>query len=163
MNSKLIATGLILATTAIIGFYPDKQTSAQAQSLIQPIQKPKIQIAILLDTSSSMSGLINQTRNQLWQVVNEFSTAKRQGVTPSLEVAIYEYGNNALSSEQGFVRKVTGLTAELDQVSEALFSLSTNGGDEYCGYAINSALSELNWSRSDNDIKTIFIAGNEPF
>lgn len=163
MNNKILATGLILATAAVIGFYPDKQTPAHAKSIIQAIAKPKIQIAILLDTSSSMSGLIDQTRNQLWQLVNEFSTAKRQGVTPSLEVAIYEYGNNSLSSEQGFVRKVTGLTGELDQVSEALFSLSTNGGDEFCGYAINSALTELNWSHSDNDIKAIFIAGNEPF
>lgn len=163
MNNKLLAAGLFLATTAVIGLYPDKQTTARPDPLIQTLYKPKIQIAILLDTSSSMSGLINQTRNQLWQVVNEFSSAKRQGVTPSLEVAIYEYGNNSLSSEQGFVRQVSGLTAELDQVSEALFSLSTNGGDEYCAYVINSALTELNWSRSDTDIKAIFIAGNEPF
>ena len=163
MNNKIIATGLIIATATIIGLYPDQQTPAHATTLIKHIDKPKIQIAILLDTSTSMNGLINQTRNQLWQIVNEFSTAKRNGVTPLLEVAVYEYGNNSLSPEKGFVRQVTALTSELDQVSEALFALHTNGGDEYCGYAINTAISELNWSHSDSDIKTIFIAGNEPF
>jgi hypothetical protein len=48
-------------------------------------------------------------------------------------------------------------------VSEGLFSLSTNGGNEYCGFAIRSAVNSLQWSRSNTDIKTIFIAGNEPF
>jgi len=130
-------------------------------SIIQHV--PKIQLAILLDTSGSMSGLIDQARQQIWQVVNEFSDAKQNGVKPILEVAVFEYGNSGLSSESGFIRKVSGLTSELDQVSEALFSLTTNGGDEYCGYVINTAVNDLNWSDSKNDIKAIFIAGNEPF
>ena len=49
----------------------------------QPTSAPKIQLAILLDTSGSMDGLIDQTRNQLWQVVNELSMAKRNGITPT--------------------------------------------------------------------------------
>ena len=124
---------------------------------------PKIQMAILLDTSNSMDGLIDQTRNQLWTVVNEFSTAQRHGVTPILEVALFEYGNDNLAAHQGYVRQLSSFTRELDRISEGLFSLQTNGGSEYCGYAIRSAVSQLHWSHSDADIKTIFIAGNEPF
>lgn len=129
----------------------------------KPINPPKIQLAILLDTSGSMDGLINQTRNQLWQVVNEFSSAKRNGVTPILEVALFEYGNDGNSRDTGFVRMLNNFTRELDKVSEGLFSLTTNGGSEYCGFAIKTAIRSLNWSHSNNDIKTIFIAGNEPF
>jgi len=128
-----------------------------------PIQRPKIQLAILLDTSGSMDGLINQTRNQLWQVVNEFTSAKRHGVTPILEVALFEYGNDGNAQDTGFVRMLNNFTRELDKVSEGLFSLTTNGGSEFCGFAIKTAVKSLNWSLSDNDIKTIFIAGNEPF
>ena len=128
-----------------------------------PIQQPKIQLAILLDTSGSMDGLINQTRNQLWQVVNEFTSAKRHGVTPILEVALFEYGNDGNAQDTGFVRMLNNFTRELDKVSEGLFSLTTNGGSEFCGFAIKTAVKSLNWSLSDNDIKTIFIAGNEPF
>src|SRR5688572_10213943 len=54
--------------------------------------KPKIQIAILIDTSGSMDGLIDQARTQLWKIVNEFATVKQNGVTPDVEVALYEYG-----------------------------------------------------------------------
>ncbi len=129
----------------------------------QIIRRPKIQLAILLDTSGSMDGLIDQTRNQLWQVVNEFSSAKQNGMTPVLEVALFEYGNSGNSQEMGFVRKLNGFTGELDKVSEGLFSLTTNGGNEYCGFAIQMAVKNLQWSQSAQDIKTIFIAGNEPF
>ena len=124
--------------------------------------QPRIQIAILLDTSGSMDGLIDQTRNQLWQMVNEFARAKYQGITPILEVAIYEYGNSGLSPYTGYIRQVTGLTRELDRVSEALFSLTTNGGDEFCGAVIKSAVEELLMEFASSDIRAIFIAGNEP-
>ena len=124
---------------------------------------PRVQLAILLDTSGSMDGLIDQTRNQLWQVVNEFTSAQQNGVTPVLEVALYEYGNDNNSSDSGFVRRLSGFTGELDQISQGLFALTTNGGKEYCGFAIQAALDDLQWSNVNSDIKTIFIAGNEPF
>ncbi|MBT3058244.1 MAG: vWA domain-containing protein [Candidatus Thiodiazotropha sp.] len=129
----------------------------------QNMEHPKIQLAILLDTSSSMDGLIDQARNQLWRVVDEFSKAERNGKPAVLEVAVFEYGNSSLEASNGYIRKVTGLTGDLDRVSEALFSLTTNGGKEYCGQVIMKAAEQLQWSVSDREIKAIFIAGNEPF
>jgi hypothetical protein len=126
-------------------------------------KKPLIQVAILLDTSNSMDGLIDQARAQLWRVVNEFATAKKDGKTPNLQVALYEYGNSGLSAETGHIRRVLPLTTDLDKVSEALFALKTNGGDEYCGQVIAEATKGLAWSASNSDLKVIFIAGNEPF
>ncbi|HFD32084.1 MAG TPA: VWA domain-containing protein [Gammaproteobacteria bacterium] len=157
---KTSSSLIIFMIISIIGFSP---ITANASIFHVERDKPKIQLAILLDTSSSMSGLIDQARNQLWQIVNEFSKASRHGVKPTLEVAVYEYGNNRLSERSGYIRRVTGLTSELDEVSEALFSLTTSGGSEYCGYVIKTAVKQLRWSNSDNDIKAIFIAGNEPF
>lgn len=123
----------------------------------------KIQLAILLDTSNSMDGLIDQTRAQLWNMVDELSKAKKYGKAATLEVAVLEYGNSNLSPSVGYIRTVTTLTSDLDLVSEALFALSTNGGDEYCGYVINTAVHSLPWSASPNDLKLIYVAGNEPF
>ena len=161
MNRRIrLAAMLALAAPAILLAKPQGPVADQQTAAIQP---PKIQLAILLDTSNSMDGLIDQARQQLWQAVNEFSRAKRDGVTPVLEVAVYEYGNNGIDARHGHVRQVVGLTRELDRVSEALFSLTTNGGDEYCGHVIAKAASHLQWSTSPSDVKAIFIAGNEPF
>ncbi len=163
MKSKIFTISIFVITAVVVGFYPFFHKAADANVNISLNGKPKIQLAILLDTSSSMNGLIDQTRNQLWQVVNEFSRAEQNGIKPTLEVAVYEYGNSRLSASSGFIRQVSALTGELDQVSEALFSLTTNGGNEYCGYAIKTAVTDLHWSNSEGDIKAIFIAGNEPF
>ena len=125
--------------------------------------KAKIQIAILLDSSNSMDGLIDQTRTQLWQIVNFLTKVTKDGEVPELEVALYHYGNDSLPSSEGFVRLLTGFTPELDLVSEKLFSIKTNGGQEYAGWVIRSAMQELNWSKNPEDFRVIFIAGNEPF
>lgn len=125
--------------------------------------RPAVDVAILLDTSNSMDGLIDQAKSQLWKIVQEFACAEKSGKTPSLRVSVFEYGNSGLPASEGYIRQVVQLTDNLDKVSEALFSLTTNGGDEYCGAVINEALSRLDWSREPNSFKAIFIAGNEPF
>jgi len=123
----------------------------------------KIQVALLLDTSNSMDGLINQAKAQLWNVVNELATAKKDGKTPKLEIALYEYGKQSLNAESGFVKQISAFTNDLDKISEDLFALKTNGGDEYCGWSIKDATNELAWSKSNKDLKIIYIAGNEGF
>ncbi|MEZ6193206.1 MAG: vWA domain-containing protein [Phycisphaerales bacterium] len=125
--------------------------------------RPAVDIAILLDTSNSMDGLIDQAKGQLWTIVNEFAAAKSHGLTPVLRVALFEYGNTNLPAREGYIRQVIPLTDDLDALSEALFALTTNGGDEYCGQVIDEALKRLDWTNEPNAYKAIFIAGNEPF
>ncbi|MCW8810588.1 MAG: VWA domain-containing protein [Ignavibacteriaceae bacterium] len=122
-----------------------------------------VQLAILLDTSNSMDGLIEQTKTQLWKIINEMARSKREGKNINLYVALYEYGNDWLSPDEGYVRLITPLTNDLDKISEELFKLKTNGGSEYCGTVISEAIKDLKWTKSTDDYKVIFIAGNEPF
>lgn len=149
LSRSLVAFILIAAALAV----PVSATTTQA--------KPLIQVAVLLDTSNSMDGLIDQARTQLWRVVNELATAKKNGVMPDLRVALYEYGNDRLPAPH--IRRVLSLTSDLDKVSEELFALKTDGGNEFCGQVIDEATKDLQWSASNNDLKLIFIAGNEPF
>ncbi|MGD1846377.1 MAG: hypothetical protein ACFB10_13405 [Salibacteraceae bacterium] len=123
----------------------------------------KIQVALLLDTSGSMSGLINQAKAKLWKIVNELATARQDGAIPQLEIALYEYGKSTLPQKEGYLQQLVPLTSNLDKVSEELFALTTNGGDEFCGLTIHEATKNLEWSDSNNDLKLIFIAGNEGF
>ena len=110
-----------------------------------------------------MDGLIAQAKTQLWNVVNEFVLAQKDGRPPAIQVALFEYGKHSLPSGEGFVRLILPLTDDLDRVSEELFALKTNGGEEYCGWVIRDAVSRLEWSGSRDVYKAIFIAGNEPF
>jgi hypothetical protein len=134
-----------------------------AGTVAPPDSSRWIKIALLLDTSNSMDGLIDQAKSQLWKFVNSLSGTTADGVRPNLHIALYEYGNDRLSSYEGYVRQVLPFTTDLDLVSEKLFSLTTNGGNEYCGKVIASSLEELIWTGDDKDLQMIFIAGNEAF
>ncbi len=129
--------------------------------------KPKnniVKIALLLDTSNSMDGLINQAKAQLWDIVNKFSLAKcGNEARPELQIALYQYGNDNLSSREGYIQQVLNFSGDLDEISEKLFSLTTNGGEEYCGEVIHTSLKQLDWGKNPDNLKLIFIAGNEPF
>ncbi|OCK51767.1 hypothetical protein BA768_03395 [Chryseobacterium sp. CBo1] len=122
----------------------------------------KIQVALLLDTSNSMDGLIDQAKSRLWNIVNTLTTLKYNGKSPQVEIALYEYGNDGLQDEN-YIRQVTPLTQDLDLVSEKLFALKTNGGNEYCGAVIRDASTNLKWDGNEKSMKLIYIAGNEPF
>lgn len=126
------------------------------------IKENKIQVALLLDTSNSMDGLIDQAKSRLWNIVNTLTTLKYNGKAPQIEISLYEYGNDGIRDEN-YIRQVTPLTQDLDLVSEKLFGLRTNGGSEYCGAVIRDASMNLNWDVSNESMKLIYIAGNEPF
>lgn len=157
MNQKI--KSLPVALLAAASFL----TSAHAHEPALDQSETKVQLAILLDTSNSMDGLIQQAKTQLWSIVNTFGHAKRDGQQAFVEVALYEYGNNALDRESYFIRQVLPFTRDLDEVSEQLFQLKTNGGDEFCGAVIRRAAEQLAWDDTAGTYRAIFIAGNEPF
>lgn len=125
--------------------------------------EPTIQLAILLDTSGSMKGLIDQARCQLWTAVSQVAQAKRDGKPVQLEIAVYQYGTEFVSRSRGALRQICDFTDDLDEVSAALFGLHVKGGDEYCGEVVLRAAKDLSWSEGSNVYKAIFIAGNESF
>ena len=158
-RTRKLAVGLGVA----VGLVTIGSAALAAEEKPAEAARPVVQIALLLDTSNSMDGLITQAKSQLWKIVNEFVTAERGGQRPEFQVALYEYGNNGLPAAQGYIRQVLPLTTDLDKVSQELFALKTNGGDEFCGQVIKVATEALNWSKSNEDLKVIYIAGNEPF
>lgn len=129
----------------------------------QPTNGRKVQVAILFDTSNSMDGLIDQAKTRIWNIINEMSSLRYQNQIPSIEIALYDYGNSNLSAESNYIRQQIALTTDLDVISAKLFGLSTNGGDEFCGAVIQKSMQDLDWSSNPLDLKMIYIAGNEPF
>jgi hypothetical protein len=158
MKNLLLTIGLLLTTFSLMSFnaISTKKTSKTEDNT-------KIQVAILLDTSGSMDGLIEQAKSRLWNIVNTLTTLKYSGKTPTIEIALYEYGNDGIAVEKNYIRQVAPLTTDLDLISEKLFSLRTNGGSEYCGAVISDATKELKWDDGKNNMKLVYICGNEGF
>lgn len=151
----------ILSALAGLSFTGHISRSTKARLPVNAV--PKIQVAILLDVSGSMDGLIEQAKAQLWNMVSVMGRAQCNKVTPQIEIALYEYGRTTNSKSEGYVKQVSAFTNDLDLLSKDLFSLTTNGGDEFCGHVIYASLKELQWDASPENYKVIFIAGNEDF
>jgi len=168
MNTTKLILLIALSLSVFSCNANDKKVNIQKNDYLAINEKPKpkkstIKVALLLDTSNSMDGLIDQAKSQLWKIINELSYAKCEHLSPDLQIALYEYGNDDLEKSDDFIRKVIDFSSDLDEISERLFSLDTNGGSEYCGSVIKSSLKDLKWGNNDNDLNIIFIAGNESF
>ena len=126
-------------------------------------KKNTIQVALLLDTSGSMSGLIEQAKSQLWQILNTLANTEKENEETKLEIALYQYGSPTYGKSARQIRQLSGFTSDMDLISKKLFALGTAGGEEYCGEVITTSISELDWGKDDSNFKMIYIAGNEPF
>lgn len=163
MNTKTFKS--VSRTTRLVAFFICLFFLMSFRSVAPtPGRDQSIMLALLLDTSNSMDGLIEQAKSQLWKIVNELAAAKcDDGSRPNIKIALYEYGNDGLPASEGHIRQVSPFTTDLDLISEKLFSLRTNGGNEYCGHVIRTSLHQLDWGAGRADLRMIFIAGNEPF
>lgn len=170
MKLLLKPTLLLAGAASIISLLALQRPGEHEKKDPQPLTaKPagksdkKIQAAILLDVSNSMDGLIGQAKSQLWNMVSVMGKVRCEGLTPEIEIALYEYGRSSNDAGAGYVKQISPFTTDLDKLSQELFNLTTNGGDEYCGQVIYTSLKDLNWGTDPGDYKVIFIAGNEDF
>ena len=148
-----ILFSLAVAATASFG-----SSQQAAVSLVHPQSSHAVDLVICLDTSGSMQGLINAARQNIWAIVNDLALASP---SPKLRIALLTYGNNGHQQSNNWVEIQTGLTDDLDLVSQKLFALTTNGGEEYVGAVLQNALDNLEWSGDAKALKLIVVAGNE--
>lgn len=132
-------------------------TPAEPANRPQPQPRP-VDLVIALDVSGSMSGLIESTKQRLWDIVNELAQARPH---PDLRIAILTYGNPSYGQQGGYVRIDKPFTRDLDAVNQTLFGFGTNGGDEYVARAVSTAVNGLAWSTDPQAMKVLFVAGNE--
>jgi hypothetical protein len=134
-------------------------TASSALPAPAPAPKPQvIDVAICLDTSGSMNGLIESAKVKLWTIVNDL--AKIQPA-PTLRVALYQYGFDPLGPATGWVRQELELSQDLDEVYKKLNALRTNGGTELVARVSQAALNDLKWSDDPNALRMVFVCGNE--
>ena len=159
MNTVRIAMAGGLIVLLALGSALAGEPAADPKAAPAAEQGRRVDLAILLDTSNSMDGLIDAARMKLWDIVNTLATAKPR---PIFRVALYEYGNDNLNRETGWIRKVLDFTDDLDTVYKELMALKTRGGTEYVARVVSAATDDLKWSADKNALKIIFVAGNEP-
>lgn len=144
---------------------PVEKTSVAPPRTKKPVTPKKIvategrpvDLVICLDTSGSMSGLIDSARKKIWDLCNLLAKAKP---APRLRVALLSYGGME-NADGGYVVLRTNLTDDLDTVYEKLMKLQATGSTELVGRVLHESLTQLEWSKDKGALKMIFVAGNE--
>jgi Mg-chelatase subunit ChlD len=152
--------GLAFGALGALGFAaPARDGDAETvkKAAASTPKKRCVDLAICLDTSGSMDGLIDAARQKIWSIVNDLALAMP---TPKLRLALLTYGNDGHDAERGWVAIDSPFTEDLDTVSAQLFALKTNGGTELVARVLNSAAT-LAWSQEKDALKLIVVAGNE--
>ena len=130
-NARAIVT-LVLAAGFVLAAVGADVAEVAPKAPAKEARQRHVDLVICLDTSGSMSGLIESAKKKLWAVVNELATAQPK---PLLRVGLYHYGNDGLNKEDGWVKQLCPLTDDLDDVYGKLFALRTNGTDSPYPYA----------------------------
>ncbi len=165
MKSKLLAIGLFGLTAGVVGFYPLYQQSnatvqipAQADTNTVQQQAKKIELVFALDTTGSMSGLIDAAKEKIWSIATNMAQAQSN---PEIKVGLVAFRDRG----DEYVTRVINLSSDLDSVYSQLMDFKADGGGdgpESVNQALYDAVHKITWSQDQSTYKAIFLVGDAP-
>jgi Mg-chelatase subunit ChlD len=139
-------------------------TQARAEAPLQlaapakPAPKPRLEVVFVLDTTGSMSGLIEGAKRKIWSIADELASAEP---TPELRVGLIAYRDRG----DAYVTRRFELTNDLDAVYEKLQSLAADGGGdgpESVNQALYEAVEQTQWTMQPSVYRAVFLVGDAP-
>ena len=121
-------------------------------------EKPKVEVVFVLDTTGSMSGLIDAAKQKIWAIANTLAMAKP---TPEIKMGLVAFRDKG----DVYITKLTKLTDDLDAVYADLMAYKAEGGGdtpESVNQALNEAVTLMPWSKDAKTYKCIFLVGDSP-
>src|SRR5262245_43319630 len=121
-------------------------------------KKPNVEVVFCLDTTGSMSGLIEGAKQKIWSISNQIGAGKP---TPNLKVGLLAYRDKG----DAYITKLTELTDDLDKIYATIKEYKADGGGdtpESVNQALNEAVTKFKWSEDKDTLKIIFLVGDAP-
>ena len=151
---KTILTALTLAIVLTPAFAEDKKEAKKSTKK----QKPRIEVCFVLDTTGSMGGLIAGAKEKIWSMANEMISAKP---TPEIRIGLIGYRDKT----DAYITKVFPLSNDIDDIYGKLMAFKAQGGGdtpESVNQALNEGVTKMDWSKSRDVLKVIFLVGDAP-
>jgi Mg-chelatase subunit ChlD len=121
--------------------------------------KAALEMVFVLDTTGSMSGLIESAKQRIWGIVNEVMQSQSR---PVVRVGLVAYRDRG----DAYITNVLPLTVDLDQVYSALMLYKAEGGGdtpENVRRALADGVRNAGWSQWSPDVSQIlFLVGDAP-
>lgn len=165
IKTAIFASTLVAGTALAVGFLPQGQTPSKPVIPIVadplPVKghtRPKIEAVFVLDTTSSMSGLIDAAKNNIWSIATTMASAQP---APEMHMGLVAFRDRG----DAYVTKVLDLSQDLDSMYASLMDFRAEGGGdgpEDVNAALSAAVNKMQWSQDANSYKVIFLVGDAP-
>jgi Mg-chelatase subunit ChlD len=119
---------------------------------------PRVEVVFCLDTTGSMTGLLDGAKKKIWSIATEILAGKPK---PDVFLGLVAYRDKG----DEYVTKVSPLTDDLDKIYKDLQGLRADGGGdipEHVRAGLNDALTKIQWSSDSSTLKIIFLVGDAP-
>ena len=163
IKNTLLGAALFAVTLGIVAFYP--QTNATSVRIVDPIHpptnangQPVVDLVFVLDTTGSMSGLIDTAKRENLVYRDNHGFAQP---TPEIRIGLVGYRDRG----DDYVTKTIDLSADLDSVYASLMDFQAGGGGdmpESVNAGLTAALDDMSWSQRDQAYQVIFLVGDAP-
>lgn len=144
----LLAAAFVTASTSY----------ASAAPVERKDRNPQVEVVFCLDTTGSMTGLIEGAKQKIWSIVNQIASGRP---TPEIKVGLLAYRDRG----DAYVTKLFELTADLDEVHKNLREFKAEGGGdipESVNQALNESVAKFKWTKDKDTLRIIFLVGDAP-
>lgn len=138
------------------------QAQAASPSTDQPTEKPaeepRVEVTFVLDTTGSMSGLIEGAKQKIWSIASDIISAKPK---PLIRFGLVGYRDRG----DAYVTKRVALTDDLDAIYAELQKFTADGGGdapESVSEALHEAVTEMPWTLEGQVLRVIYLVGDAP-
>ncbi len=176
LKTKLLPLTLLSATVAAVSIYPYVNVSGNTSAVtpaaglidmpnlgndpIKPsnTQRPKIEVVFVLDTTSSMSGMIQAAKDNIWSIASTMASAQP---APEIKMGLVAFRDRG----DAYVTKVFDLSKDMDSMYATLMDFKAQGGGdgpESVNQALHEAVTKISWSQDPDSYQVVFLVGDAP-
>jgi hypothetical protein len=159
---RIAAAGLVLALVGVADHVgaaaPEKVTGVtKAAPKAVASQRPRVEVAFVLDTTGSMGGLIEGAKRRIWSIASRIGEGRPR---PDLRIALVGYRDQG----DAYVTRVHDFSGDMDAVYQNLSAFEAGGGGdwpEHVSRALSDAVNRVSWSQGPA-LRIIFLVGDAP-
>jgi Mg-chelatase subunit ChlD len=123
-----------------------------------PKVAPRVELVFALDTTGSMSGLIDGAKRKIWSIAQFIQQGNPK---PDVRIGLVAYRDVG----DAYVTRFYDLSDDLDAVFERLSSFEAGGGGdtpEHVSKALYEAVYKTSWTQDQTALKQIYLVGDAP-
>jgi Mg-chelatase subunit ChlD len=154
---KLAVFISLLAATALVAPSASTTPSHEPDRIAAP-ERPVIEVVFVLDTTGSMSGLIDGAKRKIWSIANQMASGSP---TPDIRMGLVGYRDRG----DTYITRRHDLTDDIDAIYARLQDFQTGGGGdtpESVNQALHEAVQHMSWTPGQRVYKVIFLVGDAP-